>query len=176
MEILFARLLKKHLRSRSIIEHILMNIILEINNKTKFKFSKKKFEAIFKKTIELVADEDVSKKILELSIAFVDEDEIHLLNRQYRKKDSSTDVLSFAEFEKIQELKESDLPKDSEGLFIGELIICPSYVQKNATEDGESFEFAMAYITSHGILHLLGFSHGKKMFDLQRNVAEMLAK
>jgi probable rRNA maturation factor len=60
-----------------------------------------------------------------------------------------------------------------EQIFIGELILCPAYVKQNV-DKGESLEHALAYITAHGILHLLGFEHGKKMFALQAAVADNL--
>ncbi len=151
-----------------------MKYTVEINNKTKDKFSKKKIEAIFERTICLIADKNLNAKKLELSVALVSANEICLLNRQYRRKNSATDVLSFAEYEKTKQLFSDNLSNYDEAIFIGELIICPSYVKKNALEDGETFEFAMTYIVSHGILHLLGFSHGKKMFSLQRAVADEL--
>jgi probable rRNA maturation factor len=83
-------------------------------------------------------------------------------------------VLSFCEYATTDEIcKESALLAGGD-MFIGELILCPTYIEKNSQEDGETLEYAMTYITAHGILHLLGFDHGKKMFSLQKLVAEQL--
>ena len=153
-----------------------MQYIVEINNKTKAKFSVKKIETVFQRTVFLVFGEQLNAKNFNLSVALVGEAEIRLLNRQYRKKDAATDVLSFAEYEKRAEALGQDLKTEKEEVFLGELIVCPVYVQKNALEDGETFEFAMTYIVSHGILHLLGFAHGQKMFALQKAVAAELNK
>ncbi len=152
-----------------------MKYLVEINNKTKDKFSKRKVQAVFEKTIALALSESFEGKKFELSLAMVTEEEIKTLNNQYRKKDAATDVLSFAEYEGRQSLLLKNLKTQGSETFLGELIVCPAYVGKNALEDGEIFEYAMTYIISHGILHLLGFSHGKKMFALQRMVAAELA-
>ncbi|MEI7890660.1 MAG: rRNA maturation RNase YbeY [bacterium] len=145
-----------------------MKLLLEINNQTLYKFPKKIFTDVFAWTIEKAAMKCLAEKNLELSIAIVSEVEIHTLNKQYRKKDKPTDVLSFCEFSD----KDEFCACIDEKIFLGELILCPAYIEKNAKEDGESLEFAISYITSHGILHLLGFDHGKKMFSLQNEVAQ----
>ena len=147
-----------------------MKFILEINNKTAQKISKKKILDIFKHTLKLVDIECLQNKDFELSVAFVNEDEIRKLNKQYRKKNSATDVLSFSDYETTQDLCE----EASVQIMLGELILCSDIIEKNALEDGESFEYALHYIVSHGILHLLGLDHGKKMFDLQKKVANEL--
>lgn len=154
-----------------------MKYLVEINNKTKKKFSKRKIRNVFAETVSLaLVDEAFKAKSFNLSVALVCEAEIRLLNRQYRKKDSVTDVLSFAEYEGETGLLLKELGTGKQEVFLGELIICPAYVENNAKEDGETFEYAMTYIVSHGILHLLGFSHGEKMFSLQRAVADKLSK
>ena len=151
-----------------------MKFILEVNNKTTQKFSKKKFLGIFERSLELAKLECLEDKTLELSVALVDEKEIQALNLKYRKKNSPTDVLSFCEYESTKELCGMVERPVGATIFIGELILCPKYIKHNADEDGESMEYAMTYITAHGILHLLGFEHGKKMFSMQQLVAEQL--
>lgn len=129
---------------------------------------------VFQRSLELANVACLLDKTLELSIALVGEREIQTLNAQYRKKDSATDVLSFCEYVSVKELCEKSKKNDDQQMFIGELILCPEYIKHNADEDGESLEYALIYITAHGILHLLGFDHGKKMFDLQKAVANQL--
>ena len=89
----------------------------------------------------------------EVSIALVDEDEIASLNRQYRDKPSSTDVLSFP----------LDDPWDEgfagEIRAIGDIVIAPEVAQRNADGRGESFEDELRLLTVHGTLHLLGYDH-----------------
>jgi len=147
-----------------------MKFILELNNLTAQKVSKKTFLSIFKHTLDLVSFDFLADKTIELSVAMVEEEEMQQLNKQYRKKNKPTDVLSFSEHETTRDLSEFA----NENIFIGEIILCPTYIARNAKEDGETFEYAMNYITSHGIMHLLGFPHGKKMFSMQKAVADEL--
>lgn len=151
-----------------------MKFTLEVNNKTTQKVSKKTFLSVFRHTLEIAEFPCLEKKQIELSIALVSEDEIKLLNNQYRRKNKPTDVLSFGDFENKTQLCNSAQEQEGKDIFLGEIILCPVYIARNAKEDGEPFEYALNYIVSHGILHLLGFPHGKKMFTLQRKVADML--
>ena len=151
-----------------------MKFILEVNNKTPQKVAKKIFLGVFSDTLKSVYLPCLEDKTLELSIAMVEEGEMCQLNMQYRKKNKPTDVLSFSEYESTQEICKHAKTEKNESIFIGEIILCPDYIAKNAKEDGETFEYALSYITSHGILHLLGFPHGKKMFSLQRSVADKM--
>lgn len=151
-----------------------MRFLLELNNKTKYKFSKKTFKDVFEKTIIESQIPCLEGKNFELSLALVGLEEIHGLNLQYRNKDKATDVLSFGDFEKKDDLCRASVKAGNDPIFLGELIVCPSYVEKNSKEDGEELGYAMKYIVSHGILHLLGFPHGKKMFTLQKSVADSL--
>lgn len=149
-----------------------MKFILEVNNKTSQKVAKKTFLSIFSATLDLANAPCLEGKTIELSIAMVDKEEMQTLNSQYRKKDAPTDVLSFSEYESMAEICQQ--AENENDIFIGEIILCPAYISNNAKEDGETFEYALNYITSHGILHLLGFPHGKKMFAMQRSAADML--
>lgn len=153
-----------------------MKFILEVNNKTTQKYPKTFFADIFKYSMELADVACLAEKTVELSVALVDEDEMHALNKQYRKKDSPTDVLSFCEYENLEELCTESNASFEQPVFIGELILCPTYIKRNADEDGESMEYALTYIIAHGILHLLGYPHGKKMFAMQKLVAQDLVK
>ncbi|MCL4499904.1 MAG: rRNA maturation RNase YbeY [Chloroflexi bacterium] len=87
---------------------------------------------------------------VELSIAFVTEDEIRKLNRTYRGVDNSTDVLSFGMDEETSE---------DEAYLIGDVVICPEAARKQAEEFGHSFEAEIGLLLAHGILHLLGYDH-----------------
>jgi probable rRNA maturation factor len=147
-----------------------MILKLELNNTTKEKFSKKFFQEIFFETISTAGMECLAKKTVHLSMALVDEDEIRKLNSEYRKKDKPTDVLSFCEYEKKEHVCE-DARRE---IFLGELIVCVEYVASVSKEEKEPLEYSLKYIAAHGILHLLGFSHGPKMFSLQKKVADKL--
>ncbi len=83
----------------------------------------------------------------EVSIAFVDNKEIHNLNKEYRKVDSPTDVLSF--------------PMDQE--ILGDVIISVERAKSQANEYGHSLQRELCYLLTHGVLHLLGYDHKSKV-------------
>ena len=94
----------------------------------------------------------------ELVIAFLGEKDARKLNLQYRKRDYATDVLSFS--------------SEDEGL-LGELVICPAVISRQAKERGVPVREELGYMVLHGFLHLLGYDHEKSkkeasaMFALQ---------
>ncbi len=147
------------------------SVDLEINNQTDFEIEPDFFRHIFQEVIALVSMECLEGKKASISVAFIDQEEIARINEQYRQRKEPTDVLSFCEHEKISDLCHN---KDKE-VFLGEILICPEYILKSAPNFGVSFEYELAYIFSHGILHLLGFEHGEKMFGLQEKIAQKFA-
>ena len=88
---------------------------------------------------------------VELSILFVDDKEIHTLNREYRKKDKPTDVLSFP----MREGEFGDLNPD----LLGDVVISLDTAKRQAEERGEALEEELNFLLTHGIMHLLGFDH-----------------
>lgn len=91
----------------------------------------------------------------ELSVTFVDDDQIKELNNQFRNIDSSTDVLSFP-------LGENDVydrnPKTGRCL-LGDIVLSMQHAEKQSELYGHSLEREVAYLTVHSMLHLLGYDH-----------------
>ena len=81
----------------------------------------------------------------EITIRLVDADEGRELNNEYRGKDHATNVLSF--------------PYDTEPLVVGDLVICPSVVAREAEEQNKPLVAHYAHLTVHGMLHLQGRDH-----------------
>ena len=91
---------------------------------------------------------------ISFEMIFVNNDSIFEINSEYRKKNSPTDVITFALFADAE-------PKfvfDGE-VNLGEIIISLDRIQEQAGEVGNTFKDELYYIISHGILHLLGFDH-----------------
>ncbi len=91
----------------------------------------------------------------EVSVVLANDEYIHALNLEYRGKDCPTDVLSFA-------LNEGDEPQIIDGpeeVLLGDIIISLETATRQAAEYGHSLERELAYLTVHGILHLLGYDH-----------------
>ncbi len=106
---------------------------------------------------------------ISLGVAAVSEERIQELNREYRDKDKTTDILSFGSEENW--LERGSLPAGEE-FFLGDLIYSPAFILRAAAEDGISPEHEMAYIFSHGVLHLLGYDHSDEMFAIQDEVTK----
>ena len=101
----------------------------------------------------------------EVSITLTDNAYIHKLNKQYRGIDRPTDVLSFA-------LNESEEPEIEGGMTVnvlGDLIISVERAEEQAADFGHSVRREMAFLTVHGMLHLLGYDH---MEDEEREEME----
>jgi probable rRNA maturation factor len=146
-----------------------MKLILEINNTNKSPVKKAFIKKIVAMTLEKSGYFELAKKKLSCSVAWVSESEMRRINKLYRKKDKATDVLSFCEYEDANQLKDITDPE----LFLGELILCYNYIKESATECATETDLQkeLARIIAHGVLHLLGFTHGKKMFTMQDDVA-----
>ncbi len=142
-----------------------MRVELSISGRAECGLPKRFFMDVAGEALRLsfLSDTDA---LVGIGVAFVSEDEIRALNRIYRKKDRPTDVLSFSGFP-----KRADIVATDGRIEIGDLVLDPSYIRLAAEEDGVSFETEMAFIFSHGILHLLGYRHGRKMFSIQEVVA-----
>ena len=131
-------------------------------------------EAAVKLAAEKVA-ELYGLKNAEVSVTLTDDEHIHKLNREYRGVDRPTDVLSFA-------LTESDEPTVEGGPeteILGDLILSVERVAAQAEEYGHSLKREAAFLTLHGMLHLLGYDHIKdedreEMEAEQRTVMDAL--
>ena len=91
----------------------------------------------------------------EVSITFTDNEHIHEINRDYRNVDRPTDVISFA-------LNEGDEPEIEGGApvnVLGDIIISVEKAVEQAGDYGHSVEREVAFLTVHGMLHLLGYDH-----------------
>jgi probable rRNA maturation factor len=93
---------------------------------------------------------DILGKNYSLSIAFVDEKKSREINKEYRNKDKSTNILSFL------------LHKNE-----GEIIICPPVVKREAKNFERNFDQFMGFLVIHGMLHLKGHEHSSTMERLE---------
>jgi len=145
-------------------------LLIEVNDLVKLGINDNFFEVVGQETLKKVIN--IDKKSFSISVALVSETEISSINTRYRENENPTDVLSFSEDVNILNLCDNDEERD---IFLGEIILCPDYIKKSSRQQGVTFEFELAYIFAHGILHLLGFNHGKEMFLIQQKVAEKCA-
>ena len=97
--------------------------------------------------------------IAEVSVTFVDNDEIHKLNKQYRNKDMPTDVLSFV----MGENGVYDVDPKTGAQILGDVVISMEKAVEQAERYGHSLQREVGYLTAHSVLHLLGYDHENNM-------------
>lgn len=94
----------------------------------------------------------------DLTILLVSEPVMQKFNRDYRKKDQPTDILSFP-FYPLLKAGERILPQNEDDQNLGDLILCPLYILKDLPRWEKSFEERLQILLIHGICHLLGYDH-----------------
>ena len=126
---------------------------VEIFNETEEKIEDLK---ILKPLLEYAKNyEGLQDTELEFSVIIVDNERIHEINREYRKIDRPTDVISFA-------LEDSEGIEPENYRILGDIYISIDKVKEQAKEYGHSEKRELAFLTVHGFLHLLGYDHMEK--------------
>ncbi|MFA1711587.1 rRNA maturation RNase YbeY [Peribacillus frigoritolerans] len=125
--------------------------------------------------LQFAARKENIEKDTELSVTFVDNDRIREINKEYRHKDSATDVISFA----LEEMGEDEVEIVGAQMprMLGDIIISIERTKEQAEEYGHSFDRELGFLALHGFLHLLGFDHmneedEKVMFTKQKEILE----
>ena len=106
----------------------------------------------------------------EISLILVDEKEIQRINREYRKIDKVTDVISFAE---IDDENSFDCLED-EDIYLGDIFINVKRVYSQAKDYGHSFKREFVFLFIHGVLHCLGYDHIEKDDEVKMIEAQKL--
>ena len=91
----------------------------------------------------------------EISVTFVDDEEIARLNEQYRNKPQPTDVLSFP----LGENGKYDVNQETGAAMLGDIVISMQRAMEQASLYGHSLQREVAYLTVHSMFHLLGYDH-----------------
>ena len=103
----------------------------------------------------------------EIDVTVVDAETIRQLNADYRDKDAVTDVLSFPmyEFYNGEPQEELECEPDSGCVMLGDMILCYTRAVEQAAEFGHSAARECGYLTTHSVLHLLGYDHERSEED-----------
>lgn len=107
---------------------------------------------------EMIMSEEGYPQDAEVTLLFVDETEMSSYNERFLDRHGATDVLAFP----VEELLPGVVPDvHSQGppLMLGDVVIAPAYVRRQAEDSGVTFDDEMALMVTHGILHLLGYDH-----------------
>lgn len=103
-------------------------------------------------------DADSLENEPEVGVTIVDDNTILELNREYRGKDSVTDVLSFPQFEGHDELL-ADIRNDEASTLIGDVVICYEQAERQADEYDTGITREILYLFVHSVMHLFGYNH-----------------
>ena len=115
-----------------------------------------KLKRLVRLAVEATLAYEAVARELEVSVTFTDDEGIRKLNRNYRKIDKPTDVLSFPLFDFEGE---GDAMTDELDDMLGDIVISLERAAAQAEEFGHSFEREVAFLTVHSMLHLLGYDH-----------------
>lgn len=117
-------------------------------------------EDLIQKVVQKVLEEENVQEDVDVYITLTNNEEIHKINKEYREVDRPTDVLSFPMYdrEEVYQLKK-DFESDEVEKILGDIIVSVEKVKEQAEEYGHSFERELAYLVTHGCLHLLGYDH-----------------
>lgn len=145
--------------------------MLEIHNFTKDEIDEKLFQRVAKITLKILEIENKT----EISLAIADSGRMRRLNKRYRNKNQTTDVLSFGSenvlpylakaFPRLKRKESQKFIEPPDGTKrLGEIIICYPEAKKQAKQIGHSLEKELTILLIHAILHLVGYEHerGKK--------------
>ncbi|MFZ2299524.1 MAG: rRNA maturation RNase YbeY [Candidatus Moraniibacteriota bacterium] len=149
-----------------------MQVTLEYTEETATPFGEEFFQGVAARTLEECHFPFLRGKDVRLSAVAVSTEKIRELNMRYRDKDQATDILSFGEYAGREELAE----ETAQGIFLGEIFFCPAFIAKAAAEDEVTLRREMAYIFSHGVLHLIGYDHEEEMFAIQELVTDAFSE
>lgn len=145
------------------------------------------YETIISKVVDKALELENCPYEIELNVILTDNNEIKEINREYRKIDSPTDVLSFpmidyetpGDFSILDEEDNDSFNPETGELLLGDIIISVEKVMEQAAEFGHSEERELAFLTAHSMMHLFGYDHMEEeerivMEEKQRQVLEAL--
>ena len=126
-----------------------VEVNIEVSGAAIPRFSRREIaEFVRKVLIALRVDDDIN----EVSIAIVDDDAMRTLNRQFRKRNKTTDVLTFP-------ADASDADPQAHGRPLGDIVISADQARRQAADQHHSLATEVRYLILHGILHALGYDH-----------------
>ena len=134
-----------------------MNVTVYFTNKQEKKKVGYRVRLLIETAIEKTLAHERFRKDAEVSVSFVDNEEIHKLNLEYRGKDKPTDVLSFPMWED-DELG-GDIDPALGAVMLGDIVISTERAMEQAEEYGHSFTREVCFLAVHSTLHLIGYDH-----------------
>jgi probable rRNA maturation factor len=117
------------------------------------RFSRREIAAFTRQVLLSIGRMDLlEEEISEVSIAFVDDDAMTELNKRFRRKAKTTDVLTFPADDSYADPRRKGRP-------LGDIVISVDQARRQAADEKHSLPIEIRYLVLHGILHALGYDH-----------------
>ena len=151
-----------------------MTVTIESETEVPFDFE---YEQTAREVIVQAMDSEEFPYEAEVNVILTDNDAIQEINREHRRIDAPTDVLSFpmvdyespSDFDHVEEAVEDYFNPETGELMLGDIVISVDKVEEQAEKYGHSRTRELAFLTAHSMLHLFGYDH---MEDGERLVME----
>lgn len=144
-------------------------------------------QELTKRVMEAVLDAEDCPYEASVNVLLTDDEGIRGYNKEYRKIDGATDVLSFpnieyvrpADFSHVEEAEADCFDPDSGELALGDIILSVDKIKEQAESYGHSLKREFAFLLAHSMLHLCGYDHMEEaeaavMEEKQRNILDGL--
>jgi probable rRNA maturation factor len=135
------------------------------------RFSRREIAAFTRQVLLSIGRMDLlEEEISEVSIAFVDDDAMTELNKRFRKKAKTTDVLTFPADDSYADPRRKGRP-------LGDIVISIDQARRQAADEKHSLAIEVRYLVLHGVLHALGYDHETdtgEMNGLELQVRELV--
>lgn len=142
---------------------------IEVNNETEYDLDLPDVNALAESVMQAMFLHPET----EVSIVFIDEAAMSALHVEWMQLEGPTDVMSFP----MDELRPGTASAPGENGILGDIVICPAVAEAQAKAGGHSTHDEILLLSTHGLLHLMGFDHmepaeKEEMFALQRSLLE----
>ena len=148
--------------------------VMITNNQTEIKIPVG-IRLLVRKCCHAVTEYEGFNEDFEVSVSFVDDKQIHELNKEHRNIDRPTDVLSFPAFTD----EGFEVNPENDAIILGDIVISLEKAKAQSEEYGHSMKRETAFLIAHSLFHLLGYDHEtpdeeKEMFGKQEKVLQRL--
>lgn len=129
-------------------------------------------QALVERGIHLALQKVLATEIgahdIHVDVTLTDEPEITRINKQFRGKEGPTNVLSFPQYESVEQIQHQ-----SEFILLGDMVFSYTTLKNEAESEGKTFEDHMTHLLVHSALHLVGFDHKEDMQAKQMEALEI---
>ena len=137
----------------------MVELIIE-NEQNKEAFTNE-LEAVVRAVCEKVMECEECDFDAQISLTLTDNENIKIINNEFRSIDAPTDVLSFPmlEFDEEGQIIDNEFEYDNDLIMLGDIVISLERAREQSIEFGHSFKREIAFLCAHSMLHLLGYDH-----------------